>query len=104
VRRIPNGTIDWQQCAFDKAVVLFDEVIFIRRAPMVTSLREFASFLEFRNDRRIRWMSIGVNDSGSKMSYTPQNHLQEVLRSSPVPYGESIKPMVLPSESTARYK
>ena len=88
----------------DEAMILLGDIVHVQGRSATARGTECARLSQFCDDRRISRVTIHIDYAWPKMPHTLQSKLQEVLGYHTISMGESMKSMVLPSESSARYK
>ena len=88
----------------DETMVLFQDIILIRRQPAAAAPSQRPRLLQFRNGCGVGWMAVNVDHSGPNAPGSVQRQLQELLGRHQIPVGRQHEIDGVPVESTARYR
>jgi hypothetical protein len=89
---------------FDEPVILLQDIVQVRPWPTPAALPQLAADLQFPDSSWIGGMAIDIDDAWSPAVDSPQSHLQELFAATASRFGDNMKSMVSPVESTALYK
>jgi hypothetical protein len=90
--------------AFDRPMILFQNVAEILHRSMAGVLLQSALGFELLDGRRVSCILIGVDDPRCRMILDAQGFSQKAPGRRCIAFGRQKKSMVAPLESTARYK
>src|ERR1043166_1672519 len=73
--------------SFNRAVVLFHDMVQVRTDPTVAPATEFTFLLQFGHNLGIRGVAVDVDDPGARMTRSSQSLLKETLGGSGITPG-----------------